>query len=297
MTRQRYLTTALLAGMFGVAGYGYYQAQARQAATLARITVLQTCLAASNQQRAQAAKNTVLSISEVVRKNHNPAADIAVLRQAQQILDTTQTLLAKVQQLRQAWQSPDSKPEMGTLPAQVDQYVSYIRQFAPETPPLTKPTAQMAAAGWLGEFDTAAEPRPAALAQLTKLETQVRQVTAEALTYQAQKVGSWCGFDKIGVFATPASETVAPGAVYQAQLALVLAAPNVSRHFSVDGREVPINPATGQGLVQFKVPAAHPGQPDTVRALWHGRVQLPWASADTVLETTVPYFIVKPHSR
>ncbi|RZK88251.1 MAG: hypothetical protein EOO62_37940, partial [Hymenobacter sp.] len=140
-----------------MAGYAYYLAQARRAATLARIAALETCLTTSNQQRARAAKNTLERLSETVRKAHNQAADVVVLQQARQIQDRTQLLLAKLHQIRQARQTLDSKPEMGALFAQVDRYVSYIRQFAPETPSLTAPFVRTAAVGWLGEFDIATE--------------------------------------------------------------------------------------------------------------------------------------------
>lgn len=289
------LVTAV--ALLSAGSYAYYQAQAQQAATLARIAALDICLATSNQQRTRAAKNTVLGISEVVRKNHSPASDVAVLRQAQQIQDSTQTLLARLHQLRQSWQTLDSKAEISTLSAQVDRYVCFVRQFAPETPPLTLPTAQTAATGWLGEFAIKAEPKPAALAMLTKLETQLRQMAAEALAKQATKIGARDYFDKIGAFVIPASETVAPDAIYQAQLVLVQASTSGHLYFSADGQNLPINPVTGKGLVRFNVPAARLGQPDTVRAQWHGRVQIHWSDADTVLETTVPYFIIRPHSR
>jgi hypothetical protein len=283
------LTVALL----GVAGYAYYRAQARQAATLARITALETRLIISNQQRARAANNTVLSISEIVRKNHNQAHDMAVLQQAQQIQDSTQLLLAKLHQVRRACQSIDNKTETSALPAQIDRYADFIRQFVPEIPPLTKPSAQTTSVGWLGEFDMATEPQPARLAQLTKLETQVRQVASQALDSQASKVGSECiCFDKIAAFAVPTSETVAPGTLYEAQLLLMKAASSLRPTMSADEQALPVN-AAGQGLVRLRVPRLRPGQPDTVRARWHGLVRLRGHTTDTVLAVTVPYFIVK----
>lgn len=291
------LFTGLLVVALAGAGYAYYQAQTRQAATLARIAALDTCLTTSNQQRARASNNTILSMSEAVRKNHNWAQDVVVLKQAKKIQTRTQTLLDTLHQIRQSWQVIGRRTELQQLPEQLKHYVAFIRNFVPDAPLLNYASPRIESVGWLGEVDTAREPKPAALALLTKLETQVRQVEAEALMYQAQKVGSWCGFDKMGAFAAANSNTVAPGAIYQAQLALVIAAWTSGRHFSADGRAVLIDPATGQGLVQFKVPAARAGQPDTMRAAWHGRVQIPWAASDTVLETTVPYFIVKPLPR
>nr|GFD52722.1 hypothetical protein [Tanacetum cinerariifolium] len=103
--------------------------------------------------------------------------------------------------------------------------------------------------------------------------------------------------DKIEASAIPASETVAPGAVYQAQLMLLLSTSTSRAQFSADGRELPIAPDFRHAAVHFKIPAARSGQPDTVRATWHGHIRLPRADGDTVLETTVPYLIVKPRPR
>ncbi len=283
----RLFTGLLLAALAG-AGWAYYRAQAQQAATLGRITALENRLISSNEQREKDAKRTLLSIATVVNKHRHLISDMAVLQQAKEIQTRTQTLLDTLHQLQQAWQT-DDRTELGKLPAQLDQYILFIKRYVP---------TQLASADWLGDFDSAAAPKPATLALLTKLATQVRQLEAEALTNQAQKVGSGCCFcvDKIGAFAIPAAETVAPGAIYQAQLMLLLGTATRQAQFSANGREVPTDPATGQAAVHFKIPAARLGQPDTVRATWHGRVQLPWAAGDTVLETTVPYFIVKsPH--
>ncbi len=290
------LFTGLLVVALASAGWVYYRAQARQAATLVRITALENRLISSNRQGERYAKNTVSSIGVAVRKNGNPARDMAVLQQAKEIQSRTQALLDTLHQLRQAWQTTD-QTELGQLPARLYDYVAFIEDFVPDASLLNHASARAEVVGWLGEFDTAREPKPAALALLTKLEAQVRRVEAEALASQAQKVGYPCGFDKISLFARPASETVAPGAAYQAQLMLAQAATIGRTQFSANGREVPIDPATGQAAVHFKIPATLPGQPDTVRAAWHGRVQLPWAAGDTVLKITVPYLIVKPPHR
>lgn len=299
MSRPVRLFTGLLVVALASASVAYYRAQARQSTTLSRISVLENRLIISNEQRAKDAKNTVAGISVVVHKHRNQANDMAVLQQTKEIASRTKALLDTLHQLRRSWQVAGHRTELRQLPAQLDQYVAFLQTFTPNAPLLNHKSAQTEAVGWLGEFDTAREPRPAALALLTKFEAQVRQMESEALMNQAQKVGSGCDlcFDRIGAAAVPASETVAPGAVYQARLLLIVGTSTGRAQFSANGREVPVDPATGQATVRLKVPAAHPGQPDTVRAQWHGCIQLPWAAGDTVLETTVPYFIVKPLPR
>ena len=290
--RKQQVGWLLAVTLLGVAGYACYRGQARQAAALARIVALDNQLTANNQSGIKAMHNTVLSIEEAVSKNHNPAADVAVLRQAQAIERRTRSVLDTLHRLRQQWRAGTAHVAIAQLTRQVDEYITYIHAFVPDAVLLTQPTRQAAVTGWLGEFYLAAEPTPAALAQLTKLEAQVGQVAAGALAQQAQKVGYNCGFTKIGAFAVPTSETVAPGALYEAQLMLMKAASSLRPTMSADERTLPLDPA-GQGLVRRRVPRLRPGQPDTVRAQWHGLVRLRGRTADTVLAVTVPYFIVK----
>jgi len=287
---RRFLIGLLVSTLFGAAGFAYHRAQAQQTATLTCITALETRLMASNVQRARAAKSTWFNLATTVNKNYNQAADVAVLHETNEIRGRTKVLIDTLHQLRQSWQA-GHRPELRQLPTQLGQYALFVKKFLPD-----KPTQLVPTAGWLSGFDSTAAPKPAALALLTKLETQVRQLEARALQTQAEKVGTRCCFcfDRIGAAAIPLAKTVAPGAVYQAQLVLMQAASTRGMHFSANGQAVPIDPATGQALVQFKVPAARPDQPDTVRAEWRGRAQMPWAAGDTTLEITVPYFIVKP---
>jgi hypothetical protein len=297
MSRPERLLIGLLLVALAGAGWAYYRAQVWQAATLSRITALENRLISSNKQRARDAKKTIGSLSKAVRDNHNLSASVVVLRQAQKIESRTLTIIDTLHRMRQSWQNFGHDVELRQFPNQLNQYLLFIKDFVPDAQMLSHNSAQVEVSSWLNQSGIASEPKPAALALLTKLENQVWQLAAEALENQAQKVIFEGVFDKVGAFAAAASNDVAPGDIYQAQLALVMTTSNASRQFSANGREVPTDPATGQALVQFKVPAARPGQPDTVRAAWHGRVQLPWAAGDTVLETTVPYLIVKPRQR
>jgi hypothetical protein len=275
----------------------YYRAQARQVATLARITALENRLIIRNEQRAREARNTVIGLSEVVRKNYNMPHDMAVLQQAKEIERRTQLLINILHQLRQPWQVAGHRTELAQLPTQLNQYVAFIREFVPDAPLLNHASSRTETIDWLGEFNTAREPKPASLAQFTKLETQVYQLEAEAIESQASKVGSECiCFDKIAAFAVPASETVAPGSLYKAQLTLIKAASSLRPTMSANAQALPVDPA-GQGLVRLRIPMLRTNQPDTARAWWHGLVRLRGRTNDTVLKVTVPYFIVKSTRR
>nr|GFD04555.1 hypothetical protein [Tanacetum cinerariifolium] len=119
----------------------------------------------------------------------------------------TKGLLDSLHQLRQYWQA-GHRTELRQLPTQLGQYALFIRKFLPN-----ESTQSAFTAGWLSGFASAIAPTPVALAVLTKLETQVRQLEARALQTQAEKIGSKCCFcfDRIGAAAVPLAKTVAPG--------------------------------------------------------------------------------------
>jgi hypothetical protein len=285
-TRLKHLLAFTLAGILGATGYLYLRGQAQQTAILARMAALEPYLAASNQERAQAASRLLFNLNKAVSQNRAIASDVAVLRQAQQIRARTQALLDTLHQLRLT--GPASSQLRRHLPASLTHYTLFIRHFLPNIAPIGLPTAPGESPSW------AALPAPAGLAFLTKLETEIRQAETEALTKQALKVVNEYGYDHVGALAVPASATVAAGAVYQAHLLLVLAGSGKYLPFSAEGQALPLDPATGYGLVRLQVPAARPGQPDTVRAEWRGQVQLPGVTGDTLLRVQVPYLIVKP---
>ncbi|MGI4870302.1 MAG: hypothetical protein ACRYFX_03880 [Janthinobacterium lividum] len=295
----RFFPLALLAVGLGLAGYAGYRAQARRAAVLGRITALDACLAASNERRARAANSILKGISRVVcRCGHPSPADSTVLAEAQQIRARTQAVLDTLQRARRQLQATGYSVAAQRLPAQFTWYGAYLLRFAPDAPILAHPSARLADSGWLWQFDVQQEPKPAALALLTRLETQIRQGEIMALEQQAAREGYGCCdlcFDVIRPVAVPVSATVAPGGDYQARLFFALQHPRsfCSADLFANGRLLTQTGRQGR-LVSFTVPAARPGQPDTVRAEWQGTIRFSSGLADTVLNVSVPYLIVKP---
>ena len=212
---------------------------------MARLTALKNYLITSNQQRARTANTLMYILSKAVEHNRRQPADMAVLRQARQIQARTKTLLDTLHYLRHHGPTARRGATRRRLPAQLTRYAAFSKRFVPEAAPLA---AAPKGAGWLGAFGAAAEPA-AARARLATLETQVRQLAELALTHQATKVAHEFFFNQIAAAALPASVTVAPSRLVR---------------FHANGRAVPLAPTTSQGWVQFRVPAARPGQPDTL---------------------------------
>ncbi|MBO2011143.1 hypothetical protein [Hymenobacter negativus] len=305
----RFLTVCFVAILSG-AGVFLHRGQAQNAVILEKIVALEARLAANNQQGAREMANTVYGISVAVSKNQNQVRDVVVLKESQQILSRAKYIVDTLHLFQQALRAAAHetsagalhRPDVATQPGQIteeqltrqlDQYTAFIRIFIPEVPALTQAGPEETT--W---FYAEHAPIASALASLTRLEAQVRHQTAEALNRQAQKVGSGCCmcFDKIGAIAVAASNTVAPGGNYKAQLFLTQAASSLRPIMSAEGKAIAVQP-NGWGLVEIQVPPLQPNQPDTVRAHWRGLIQVRTSTSDTTFQVNVPYSIVKQPAR
>jgi len=306
MKRSTLLLALCSVAAFVAAGVLLYRGQAQNAVVLDKIMALEARLATNNQQGVQAMANTVYGINVAVSKNQNQARDVAVLKASQLILGRTKSLTDTLHLFQQALRAavheapagplhyPGAASQPGSitpqqLARQLDHYTAFIRVFVPEVPALTQPAPL--ATTWLY---TDHAPVAAALASLTRLEAQVRRQATDALNNEAQKVGSGCCmcFDKIGAMAVAASNTVAPGAIYEAQLFLTQAATSLRPKMSAEGKALAVQP-NGRGEIDILVPTLRPGQPDTLHAQWRGIVQVQTGQADTTFQVIAPYFIVK----
>lgn len=294
MSRTERLLIGLLIVALAGAGWAYYWAQVRQAATLARLAALETCLTASNKQRAQVASRSFSGIKLSVARNHNQASDRWVLRQAQRIQLNTQLLTDTLRQLQQHWQIAGNVVALSRLSVRVRQYVDSLEVFETGNY-LANSTEAEQTKKHLRKLDWEQVSALAVPTALVRLEAQVRQVAADALDKQAVKVGSGCGFcfDRIGAYAVPTAEVVAPGELYEARLMLSASASSLRPTMYANGQEIPLDYQTYQGLVSFRVPPARAHQPDTLRAQWHGQARYRNGITDTLLEIDVPYYISK----
>lgn len=262
-----------LAGL-GVAAWYCYRGQAKQATTLARIAALNARLTTNNTQQTKRNAATMRGIGRSVDKNRNQVRDVMVLTQSQEIIDRCDSLTRWLQQAQQMLRVEANEPRSGALhhpgaatiltPSRaarlaqaLNGYSDFIRTYVPGTPALAPKAAARSGTTWL--YPDGA-PLAAALVSLTRLQAETRRLATEALQRQAEKVGSGCCmcFNKIGAVAVAASNTVAPGALYEAKLFMAQSATGLRPTMSVDGRPVAVGP-DGQGVIEFRVPPLRPG--------------------------------------
>jgi len=288
----------LLASGLVAGSYAYQRGQASQAARLTRISALATKITSSNEQRAEANADTERRIAHIVCLNHNWRPDLAVLTQAQQIRAHTQALIDTMNLLRQQLRSAATSPRMAnSLLAQLDRYAAFIGHYAPEAAPCAG-LSPKAANDWGEQVAMGELPVPAALATLSELDAWLLRCEAQALQKQAEKVGNkGFYFDRIGPLAVPSTETITPGGTYRAQLFLAQSGHSDFCNMEMTANGKPLTLPSKPGMqVQFAVPTWQPGQPDTVRAYWHGTIRGPFFPRDTVLRLAMPYLIVQPRT-
>ncbi|OUJ69067.1 hypothetical protein BXP70_27020 [Hymenobacter crusticola] len=137
-------------------------------------------------------------------------------------------------------------------------------------------------------------PVVAALAQLTRQETEVLLLTHAALAQYLAKSGTtFDAYYSTVAHAVAETRTVLPGGQYQAKLFLThLYHPDFIRAMTVNKHPVPVD-AQSRGVVSFVVPPTVLGNADSVSTYWTGSITTLTSSGDRTYTVRVPYTIVK----
>jgi gliding motility-associated protein GldM len=297
-------------------------------AILLKFKFIDDSLTDVNGKTAVAADNTVKGIEAAVAKNRNQAADVAVLKQSEEIRNETKKVIDYLASVREklitATENGKSKNEFKNMSAEdkvaitmlganhkgeaypmqktLNDYSAYIQKFIPDAQPLALDAKQDPRVTDpeqknknFAELNFENTPVVAALAVLSQKETEVLKYQADALQKQAEKVGAkTIVFDKLGAFASAESNTVAAGTKYKAELFLTAAASGLKQTMTYNGRPLSVDAATNHGKVEF---TAQPGGFDkdgNAKSSWTGTVRINQNGRDTTFTVKVPYTITKP---
>ncbi|GAB3636058.1 hypothetical protein GCM10027422_16480 [Hymenobacter arcticus] len=271
--------------------YSQHNTQAQLGTVLQQ---LDATLTTQNDEAATTAHNSLKGIENVVAKNRNQPAELAVLHRAQALASGTQELCGMLRRYRAQLRPAASRPAPPTVfaypeptaavaqllgsgtPAQralrqhLAAYADTLRQLGPAMP--TRLTAPA--------FDQL--PVAEALAALSLLEARVRASEFRALRHLARPLGAPLIPTRFVAAATAVCATVAPGSTYQARLLVVKSLLPSSMRMYCNGQPVPVGP-DGAGFVRFRAPRqAGP-------ASWVGRVRINHNGRDTTFVVRVPY--------
>ncbi len=293
----RYVILLLLAGAAGWAALHHYRQQSSLYQQLEQLTEI---LTTENNLASHDAEGTFKAMEAAAVRNRNQPADHRLLRRAESLQALAKQLATMLRttgdQLRRAtgnegtqplrhpgatigaeWR--EDSPRRRALARHLAAYTDTLRQL--DLLDATRAALQLLAL----QDDT---PVVEALADLTRLESEVLACQTHALQRLSQRVGTrqWLGHPL--AFATAASNVVAPGDTYRAQLGLVdyFSANELKMQLTCNGYPVPIGPA-GTGLVRFRAPT-RPGP-----ATWTGTIRLNQNGRDTTFRVTVPYRVAR----
>lgn len=310
---RRWLLPGLLGGLLAChSGSG--------ATTLLRLQLLADELTLINDKVGKANNDAVESIQTMVEKNHNLPKDVQVLRQCVEVRTKTQQLRAYLRELQRQLSPAGETPTLAqladtaavaelllrggqadTLQRRLDRYAAFIRQYISYStvPPLTATGDDPRIRAIIGEKRARRSFRElffqdasvgVALAVLARQEAAVLRRESDALRELSMRVGSGCGFDKIGVFAAAESNVVAEGETYRAEMFLTTSATGARPRMMLNGQPLVVGP-DGKGHVALTAPRLAPGQ-NRQTVTWEGAITLPNRGRDTTFRVRVPYTII-----
>ena len=310
-TLRRWLLPGLLSGLLAC------QSGPNETALL-RLQLLADEMTLINDKVGQANNAVVEGIQTMVAKNRNQTRDVAVLRQSEAVRADAQQLRAYLRGLRQQLTPAGKAPTLAqladtaavaellrggqadTLQRRLDHYATVMQQYisSATTAPLTATGdpriraivgAERAGLGFRKLFLQDASAG-AVLAVLAWEEAAVLRLESDALRELSMKVGSGCGFTKIGIFAAAESNTVGEGETYRAEMFLTSSASGVRPRMTLNGRPLAVGP-DGKGRVSLTAPRLAPGQ-SRQTVTWEGTITLPNHGRDTIFRVRVPYTII-----
>ncbi|RZK40239.1 MAG: gliding motility protein GldM, partial [Hymenobacter sp.] len=191
-------------------------------AILQKFKLIDDSLVDVNDKTDKAADGTVKGIQAEVTKNHNIPADVAVLKQSEEIREKTKEVIAYIDGVRDKLITATENSKAGEfhnmeatdkvaitmlggaknglaypLKDKLNGYSEYIKQYVPDAAPLAldakvdpKVTDKEQKGKSFAEFNFENTPVVAALAVLSQKETEVLKYQADALQKQAEKVGA-----------------------------------------------------------------------------------------------------------
>jgi hypothetical protein len=280
----------------GTWAYAFYQQHQRQTRLFTQLQQLEQLLSAENIEANQAADNFLKGTEVKVINKQNQPLELAILDTARTLRVRTRALLDTLQAyrshlLRATGNRPADKPftspdESGTvarwLGTDAHSQHALQRQLTTYSAILRRLSSADSLQIVLPAFNN--QPVVAALAALAGTESDVLASEMRVLRYLDRPLGEKKLSTRIVAVATAKSNTVAPGATYQARMYLVksLYYEKLALRMLCNGQPVAVDPF-GVGQVRFIAPL-RPGP-----AIWTGSIRFNMNGRDTTFQVRVPY--------
>jgi len=275
-------------------------------------------------------QETVLKIKAAVEKAGNRGADVAVLKQADEVRKNSANIINEINSLKQeiittaggglneqgGIKNPQEEGKVAELmiggqkngkayklKQSLDTFTGQLSQVSPtkfqslaldgKEDPITKTSVDQKNKDF-AELNFAQTPVAAALAVLSQKQTDIRRMESEVLSYLASKVGAAdIKFDRILAMISADAKTVVAGTKFKGDMFIAASASGISPRMSLNGAGVKVE--NGVGKIEFTAQGGGYNAEGIVRRELTGSISFPTPSGrDTTVNLRQEYFVVKP---
>ncbi|WP_255711439.1 type IX secretion system motor protein PorM/GldM [Dyadobacter chenhuakuii] len=275
-------------------------------------------------------QETVLKIKAAVEKAGNRSADVAVIKQAEEVRKFTADITNQINALKQeiinkagggfneegGIKNPQEEARVAELmiaqgkrgkayglKQTLNAYTAQLNQLSPNKfqmlamdgreDPSVKGNKDQRNKDF-AELNFESTPVAAALAVLSQKQTDIRRMEGEVLNYLASKVGAAdVKFDRVLAMVSADAKTVVAGTKFKGQMFIAASASGITPRMSLNGS--PVKVENGVGMIEFTAQGGGYNAEGVVRKELQARITIPTPSGrDTTYTMNQEYFVVKP---
>lgn len=299
-------------------------------AILEKFVLLNNSLEQSTGASSKVNQATIDNIRSTVEKSGSRPADVAVIKQAEDVRKMTSDVIGEIDALKQRiiteagggtdesgniknmseeekvaqiMVGPNRNGEGYKLKSQLNSYTANLDKITNgkhssmamdgKEDPIANRSAEQRSKDF-SELNFAQTPVPASLAVLSQKQSDVRRLEGEALDYLASKVGAQdVKFDKIMAMLSMESKVVVAGTKFKGEMFLAASSSGISPRMSLNGGSVRIQ--DGRGLIEFTAQGGAYDKSGLARRTLSGSIsyQQPNGENKTV-NFNQEYFVAKP---
>lgn len=298
-------------------------------AILDKFVLLNNSLEQTTAEASKVNQQTLNSIKATVEKSGNRAADLEVVKQADQVRKETSDVIAQIDALKQRiiTEAGGGLDETGvvknlseeekvaqimvggnhngeayTLKKKLDDYVAGLSKYSPakysslamnaKDDPISSRSPEQRNKDF-GELNFAQTPVPASLAVLSQRQTDVRRIEGEVLDVLASKVGAQdVKFDKIIAKLSMDSKVVVAGTKFKAEMFLSASSSGIQPRMSLSGG--PVRMVDGTGLIEFTAQGGAYDKNGLAKRTLTGSISYDSPGGPKTVPLTAEYFVAKP---
>lgn len=269
------------------------------------------------------------NIESAVEKGNSRPNDVKVLQQATEVRTKTTEIINYVESLRAdliktsggmnpadgSYKDPSAEDKVAIMMIgankgkgkayemkdRLNKYANEMRVYNPNIPqlaidakddPFAKKDPNQRSKDF-AELNFEATPLTAALAVLAQKETEILKYEADILQTLASRVGAdIIKFDKIFGNYSAASNTVAAGTKYSAEMFIAATSSAITPRMFFEGR--PVKVENGRGIVEFVASAGAYDKDGNAKKSWKGQIKMNQNGRDTTFQVSGEYVVAKP---